>query len=47
MVPRYVEVVGELTKTDSTQRTQKFALRADAFNEHTWDRERAGMEPPR
>jgi carnitine-CoA ligase len=47
MVPRYVEVVGELTKTDSTQRTQKFALRADAFNERTWDREQAGMELPR
>ena len=26
MMPRYVEVVDELAKTDSTQRTQKFAL---------------------
>jgi crotonobetaine/carnitine-CoA ligase len=46
MIPRYVEVVAELAKTDSTQRTQKFALRQDAFNEHTWDREEAGMELP-
>ena len=47
MIPRYVEVVGELRKTDSTQRTQKFALRADALNERTWDREQAGLELPR
>ena len=47
MIPRYVEVVTELTKTDSTQRTQKFALRADARNANTWDREAAGMELPR
>ena len=46
MIPRYVEVVEELVKTDSTQRTQKFALRTDALNERTWDREEAGMELP-
>ena len=46
MIPRYVEVVEELVKTDSTQRTQKFALRRDALNERTWDREEAGMELP-
>jgi carnitine-CoA ligase len=47
MIPRYVEVADELVKTDSTQRTQKFALRADALNERTWDREQAGLELPR
>jgi carnitine-CoA ligase len=47
MIPRYVEVVAELAKTDSTQRTQKFALRQNALNEHTWDREKAGMQLPR
>ena len=47
MIPRYVEVVGELAKTDSTQRTQKFALRENALNERTWDREEAGVELPR
>jgi len=47
MIPRYVEIVGALAKTDSTQRTQKFALREDARNEHTWDREEAGIQLPR
>jgi crotonobetaine/carnitine-CoA ligase len=47
MIPRYVEVVDELRKTDSTQRTQKFALREDALNARTWDREQAGLELPR
>jgi crotonobetaine/carnitine-CoA ligase len=47
MIPRYVEFVEELTKTDSTQRTQKFALRENARNDRTWDREKAGIELPR
>jgi crotonobetaine/carnitine-CoA ligase len=47
MIPRYVEIAEELVKTESTQRTQKFALRADALNERTWDREKAGIELPR
>jgi crotonobetaine/carnitine-CoA ligase len=47
MIPRYVEVTEALAKTDSTQRTQKFALREDALNERTWDREKAGMQLPR
>ena len=47
MIPRYVEFVEELTKTDSTQRTQKFALRDNALNDRTWDREKAGMQLPR
>jgi carnitine-CoA ligase len=47
MIPRYVEVVEALAKTDSTQRTQKFALREHALNDRTWDREKAGMQLPR
>jgi len=47
MIPRYVEFVEELIKTDSTQRTQKFALRENALNDRTWDREKAGIELPR
>jgi len=47
MVPRYVEFVDDLEKTASTQRTQKYALRARSLNEHTWDREAAGIELPR
>jgi crotonobetaine/carnitine-CoA ligase len=46
MVPRFIEIVPELAKTDATQRTLKFALRENALNEHTWDREAAGMELP-
>jgi hypothetical protein len=47
MIPRYVEFVEELIKTDSTQRTQKFALRENALNDRTWDREKAGIDLPR
>jgi crotonobetaine/carnitine-CoA ligase len=47
MIPRYVEVVETFAKTDSTQRTQKFALRENALNDRTWDREKAGMQLPR
>jgi hypothetical protein len=47
MIPRYVEFVEALAKTDSTQRTQKFALRENALNDRTWDREKAGMQLPR
>ncbi len=47
MVPRYVEFVDSLPKTDATQRIKKVELRADALNEHTWDRELAGIELPK
>jgi carnitine-CoA ligase len=47
MIPRYVEVVDALAKTDSTQRTQKFSLRENALNDRTWDREKAGVQLPR
>lgn len=39
MVPRYVEVVGELPKTEATLRVKKFELRQNMLNEATWDRE--------
>jgi crotonobetaine/carnitine-CoA ligase len=39
MVPRYVEFVDALPKTEATMRTQKIKLREAALNEHTWDRE--------
>lgn len=44
MVPRYVEFVDGLPKTDATFRTQKVKLRADALNANTWDREKAGLK---
>jgi crotonobetaine/carnitine-CoA ligase len=43
MVPRYIEFVQELPKTEGTLRTRKFQLRAAAFNDATWDREAAGV----
>jgi crotonobetaine/carnitine-CoA ligase len=43
MVPRYVEFVAALPKTEATMRTQKVKLRDDALNERTWDREAAGI----
>ncbi len=44
MVPRYVEFVDGLPKTDATMRTRKVELRDAAVNERTWDREAAAME---
>jgi crotonobetaine/carnitine-CoA ligase len=41
MIPRYVEFVDRLPKTEATMRTQKVKLRDDALNERTWDREAA------
>ena len=43
MVPRYIEFVGELPKTEGTMRTRKFQLRDAALNDATWDREAAGV----
>ena len=43
MVPRYVELVDALPKTDATQRTRKAELRKDPLNERTWDRDTAGI----
>jgi crotonobetaine/carnitine-CoA ligase len=39
MLPRYVEVVAALPKTDATYRTKKVELRAAGLNDATWDRE--------
>ena len=39
MLPRYVEVVEALPKTDATFRTKKVELRAAGLNDRTWDRE--------
>jgi crotonobetaine/carnitine-CoA ligase len=39
MLPRYVEVVGALPKTEATFRTRKVELRAAGLNDATWDRE--------
>ena len=47
MIPRYIEIVEALPKTDVTFRTQKVKLREDALNEQTWDREKAGITLPR
>jgi crotonobetaine/carnitine-CoA ligase len=44
MVPRYVEFVEMLPKTEATFRTQKVKLRDAALNERTWDREAAGVD---
>ncbi|GMU77371.1 MAG: acyl-CoA synthetase [Acidimicrobiia bacterium] len=41
MVPRYVELVDALPKTEGTMRTQKYQLRVGALNDRTWDREAA------
>ena len=40
MVPRYVEFVDALPKTDATLRVRKIELRMSGVTEGTWDRER-------
>jgi carnitine-CoA ligase len=47
MIPRYVEVVDALPKTDATFRTRKFELREHPLNPSTWDREVAGVALPK
>jgi crotonobetaine/carnitine-CoA ligase len=47
MVPRYVELVDSLPKTEATQRVKKNLLRERPINDRTWDREAAGLEVPR
>lgn len=42
MVPRYVELLDALPKNPS-QRIEKYKLRANARNDSTWDREKAGV----
>jgi crotonobetaine/carnitine-CoA ligase len=43
MVPRYVEVVEKLEKTE-TEKVQKEALKEAWENDQTWDRERTGIK---
>ena len=47
MVPRYVEFVPELPKTEATFRVKKYLLRDDPVNAATWDREAAGIKVPK
>jgi crotonobetaine/carnitine-CoA ligase len=47
MVPRFVETVEALPKTEATLRVQKAKLREEPLNDRTWDREAAGIEIPR
>lgn len=47
MIPRYVELVPSLPKTDGTFRVQKFQLRAAGVTAETWDREAAGVALPK
>jgi crotonobetaine/carnitine-CoA ligase len=42
MVPRFVEFVDGLPKTEATQRVKKNLLREDPLNANTWDRESSG-----
>jgi crotonobetaine/carnitine-CoA ligase len=43
MVPRYVEVVDELPRVETSLRVKKTDLRARGLTERTWDREAAGI----
>lgn len=47
MVPRYVEFVDALPRTIASRQVRKVELRANALNERTWDRDRAGIVVPR
>jgi crotonobetaine/carnitine-CoA ligase len=47
MVPRYVELVDALPKTEATQRVQKVLLREEPLNDKTWDREKARISVPK
>jgi crotonobetaine/carnitine-CoA ligase len=46
MIPRYVEFMLDLPRTD-TQKIRKVELRSRGINEHTWDRDAAGVVLPR
>ena len=47
MVPRFVEAVDALPKTEATMRVQKVKLREAPLNDRTWDREAAGIQVPK
>jgi crotonobetaine/carnitine-CoA ligase len=46
-IPRYIEFVDELPKTDGTFRVQKFVLRQRGVTDTTWDRDAAGIVLPK
>jgi len=45
MVPRYIEFVETLPKTEATLRVKKAELRVNSLNENTWDREAKRERP--
>lgn len=47
MIPRYVEFVVALPKTEATARVRKVELKESPINENTWDREKAGVAVPK
>ena len=47
MVPRYVEFVDALPRTDATRRVKKAELRQKGVGPTTFDRVKAGIEIPR
>jgi crotonobetaine/carnitine-CoA ligase len=47
MLPRFVELVDHLPKTDATMRVKKHLLREKPLNDRTWDREAAGVDVPK
>lgn len=46
MLPRFVEIVSELPKTEATNRIKKAELKKAPLNANTWDREAAGSQAP-
>jgi crotonobetaine/carnitine-CoA ligase len=46
-IPRYIEFIDELPKTDGTFRVQKYVLREKGVTAQTWDREAAGIVLPK
>ena len=46
MVPRYIEFVNDLPRTDATRRIKKTELRAQGVGPNTWDRQAAGVVIP-
>jgi crotonobetaine/carnitine-CoA ligase len=46
-IPRYIEFVDALPKTDGTFRVQKFLLRERGVTDTTWDRDAAGIVLPK
>ena len=42
MLPRYVEVVDDLPRTEASMRVRKHELRNQGVTAATWDREAAG-----